>query len=176
MDPLQVIETALKSKEDRLLAIDAERPGLVTEIEELKLTRKVMTRLMPPPQGAMVFTQPPDLPPETPAPVPLPAEPSTPTQVLDAAVEILRSGKSVYLADLMGLLTNKGIRVGGQDPLQNLSTILSRNKDAYGLEVSRRDGWSLKQPSSTPPSLSSELASRLQAARQSLGGAAQHNE
>ena len=70
-------------------------------------------------------------------------------EILDAALNVLKRGaRPMHTADIHDQLIGGGMKIGGADPQQYLSSILSRNKDACGIEASRRDGWSLKRSNS----------------------------
>lgn len=76
-------------------------------------------------------------------------------RVMAAVVELLHAGKPIHTADLLPLLSDRGIEIGGVNPEQYLSGILSRNKDDYGMQADRRHGWSLKSQKGESPGVSS---------------------
>ena len=90
-------------------------------------------------------------------------ESGTPPRVVQEVISILTdAGHPIRTRDLLPLLTLRGLRIGSQNPVTNLSGSLSKWKQL--LIANRREGWSLVQsmskadpiPSSstgpTPPS------------------------
>ena len=69
--------------------------------------------------------------------------PAKPRDVAIAAKAEMAVGQWFTLPHLKEALTAKGIRIGGSDPVGNLSTILSRHKIELGLAVNKKLGWSV---------------------------------
>ena len=64
--------------------------------------------------------------------------------VMTAVERILRFVGPMRTSELLEQLKKNGIVIPGKDPEQNLSSLLSRKKDEFGLVVDRRIGWSVK--------------------------------
>lgn len=69
---------------------------------------------------------------------------------------------SIHTAELLELIKQRGVELPGENPEQYLSSILSRKKDEYGLQVDRRMGWSLKAQNEESPSATNTEASGVQ--------------
>ena len=81
--------------------------------------------------------------PRGPAERPESQEPSSSTEILDAAEAVLReNGGPMYSGQILELITARGIRVGGKHPSSNLSTKLSRSNGRF-ISNGRRMGWRL---------------------------------
>jgi hypothetical protein len=64
-------------------------------------------------------------------------------RILDAAERILSDGRRRSTRDLLTELTRFGISPGGNNPVQNLSTYLSREKERFSTDA-RLGGWTVK--------------------------------
>lgn len=64
-------------------------------------------------------------------------------RIMKSAVEILSSGQALHTAELLVPVCAK---IGQTITQEYLSTVLSRNKEEFGLQVTRRQGWSIKPP------------------------------
>lgn len=67
-----------------------------------------------------------------------------PAAVAEAARKAMAEG-AVWrqLPQLRGEIEETGIKIAGVDPVNNLSTILSRNKEKLGFVADKRRGWAL---------------------------------
>ena len=65
-------------------------------------------------------------------------------EVMECVTTVLREKSPLHTADLYKAVIAAGVEIGGNDPEQYMSAMLSRSKDSYGLQVDRRYGWSLK--------------------------------
>ena len=65
-----------------------------------------------------------------------PVDPSTQDEIRQGAVEILRGSlEPMHRKDIFNALVDRGLHVGGKDPINNLGAILSRNGadfESYG--------------------------------------------
>ena len=90
--------------------------------------------------GHTMSTSPPTLTPTTEAP----GERTLSRRTADIAVELLRAkGQPIHTRDLLPQIAERGVTVGGQNPVANLSGFLSRDKGR--LVNSRTYGWSLRE-------------------------------
>ena len=64
-------------------------------------------------------------------------------RIVAAAEKILSDGRRRSTRELLVELSRYGISPGGDNPLQNLSTYLSREKERFSSDV-RRGGWAVK--------------------------------
>lgn len=79
-----------------------------------------------------------------------------PAAVALTAAELMRAGPLWrLLPELCREILASGTKIGGADPVSNLSTILSRNKQKLGLVADKRRGWALVSRVSAHDGLSS---------------------
>jgi hypothetical protein len=135
MKPTSEITTAIELLQRKRAALVAE---IDADIEALERAAAVLSRHS-------------DVPEETPD-VTSSAKDSSgraaakPHDVARVAAELLRRGPTWHaLAAIHMGLGSAGIIVGGADPVNNLSTILSRHKGEFGFVADKRLGWALAE-------------------------------
>ena len=158
MDIITAMQNALSGKEARLQSVDAERSSLVHEIAKLRVAVEVALGIKAEQSAAL----------EPMGDIPILTLPqadqseaertSSSVSVILADVQRLLTKGPMHTPALLAALTSGGIKIGGSDQAAHLSTILSRNKAAYGLQSDRRVGWAVVKP---PPSTIEEAMEML---------------
>jgi hypothetical protein len=70
-------------------------------------------------------------------------EKSSSLVIIAAAKELLSERGHIKTADLVKMLSEKGIQIGGKTPQQKLAQILSRKKEVFLPDKTRKKGWAL---------------------------------
>lgn len=121
----RIVELTMKIR-----SIEVERAELAPKIVELESSLKVFARY-----GVVV--------PEVERDPASGGEPSSTEEVMSAVIALLRDRDGLPTPELYEKVVAAGKRIAGANPRAYFSTILSRNKQAYGLDVDRSRGWYL---------------------------------
>jgi hypothetical protein len=123
-------------------ALDDEDAALAVSESELDGAMRVMSRYGAAASIAPHLVSSAEPPAEPPAPASGQKTQSTPEpEVMRTARRMLIEHGDMHKDDLYVKVFSAGVRLNGDFPLRYFGTILSRNKAAYGLDVSRKRGW-----------------------------------
>lgn len=124
------MESNFQSAIDELKALKAQYAAIGNRIELLDEYVRIHRQLYGGETQSLLF--------------PAPPEPTgnKGAAILTAVDRLLADGKRKSTRELLKLLANQGITVGGKDQVLSLSSYLSREKERYS--SSRKEGWGLK--------------------------------
>lgn len=120
-----------------LVRLKAEKSRIESSIEEIETALKVLAKYSSIESPVIINA--------TPGFLKLQRQPSKQEQIFQGVITILSDGKPRHTEVLLNELTAQGIEVGGDIPIANLSSYLSRAKERLGLNSDRRNGWSINK-------------------------------